>query len=100
MTDDFILQLQELRRGDRAAAVPDAGPQRDRRPPPRPRLRHERRRKTEQVVDVLRQEEVPQERAQEVDLGEEEEMPKIFCYALHLMLCMFFEDQINSLLTL
>ena len=83
MTDDFIFQLQELRRGDRAAAVPDAGPQRDRRPPPRPRLRHERRREAEQVVDVLRQEEVPQERAQEVELGEQEEMPKIFF--THLM---------------
>ena len=70
-------------RGDRAAAVPNPSSKRDQRPPPRPRLRHERRREAEQVVDVLRQEEVPQERAQEVKLGEQEEMPKIFF--THLM---------------
>ena len=62
--------LQELRRGDRAATVPDTDPERDWRPPLGPRVRHgRRRREAEQVVDLLREpeEEVPQERAQEVE---------------------------------
>ena len=50
------------------------------------------------MVDLLRQEEVPQERAQEVGVGGDEEMPKKYCYSLHLI--MFCNDEINFLLML